>query len=137
MVLMRTKAVRTESGAVAILVAVLSMALFAMAALVVDLGHARAVRAEMQSVADSSALAAANRLYLTGLTADTAAAVTAAQDYAASNYNIPAAAWTGCTDSQALAVPAPGTNCISFDSATAPTEVRVNVPPRTVATPIA
>jgi Putative Flp pilus-assembly TadE/G-like len=128
---------RDETGAVAVMVALLSIVLFGMAAIVVDLGHARAVRLEMQSVADASALAAANRLYLTG-TADTTAAATAAKQYALDNYKIPLADWnTGqCTDPSPLPALAPGTNCISFNSPVTPTEVRVFVPSQRVDTPL-
>ena len=126
-----------ERGAVAVMVAMLSVVLFGMAAIVVELGHARAVRLEMQSVADASALAAANRLYLTG-TADPTAAAAAAKQYAFDNYKIPLAAWnTGqCTDPSPLASAAAGTSCISFNSATTPTEVRVFVPAQRVETPL-
>lgn len=133
----RRTAARNESGAVAVLVALLSLVLFGMAAIVVDLGHTRAVRLEMQSVADASALAAANRLYLTG-TADPTAAATAAKQYALDNYKIPLSSWnTGtCLDPSPLGSFAAGTKCISFNSATTPTEVRVFLPSHNVDTPI-
>jgi hypothetical protein len=120
------------------MVACLCVALFGMAALVVDLGHVRTVRMEMRSVADASALAGANRLYLNG-SADTAAAVQAVKAYALENYGVSAEEWAGagCADADALPVTAPQTECISFDSATAPTEVRVTLPDDTVDTPLA
>ncbi|MGZ8757864.1 MAG: pilus assembly protein TadG-related protein, partial [Aeromicrobium sp.] len=49
---------RDEQGAVAILVAVMTVMLFGIAALVVDLGQARVVRGEAQAASDASALAA-------------------------------------------------------------------------------
>ena len=57
---------REERGAVAILVAVMTVALFGIAALVADLGQARVVRGEAQAASDASALAAGNALYLVG-----------------------------------------------------------------------
>lgn len=134
----RTTRPRNERGAVAVLVACLCVALFGLAALVVDLGHVRTVRMQMRSVADASALAGANRLYLDG-PADTAAAVQAVKDYALANYGVALDAWADgqCADSGALPVLASGTECISFDSALAPTEVRVTLPTDTVDTPLA
>jgi Flp pilus assembly protein TadG len=128
---------RDESGVVAILVAVLALVLFGMAAIVVDLGRVRTVRMEMQSVADASALAGANALYVNG-SVDLNRASTAVKRYAQDNYGIAFSAWdtTTCTDANALAIKATGTTCISFDSITAPTEVRVLVPQQNVSTPI-
>lgn len=124
---------RTERGAVAILVAVMTVALFGIAALVADLGQARVVRNEAQAASDASALAAGNALYLAGTqTADVTGAIAAAKSYALKNYDVRAAAWTSCTDSAALAYQAPDTPCISFDDATQPTKARVVAPVRGV-----
>jgi Flp pilus assembly protein TadG len=124
---------RGERGAVAILVAVMSVALFGIAALVVDLGQARVVRREAQAASDSSALAAGNALYLAGTsTADIPGAITAAKEYAAHNYQVAAGDWSSCTDTAALAYPAPDTECISFDDAVQPSKVRVVAPVRGV-----
>jgi Flp pilus assembly protein TadG len=124
---------RTERGAVAILVAVMTVALFGIAALVADLGQARVVRGEAQAASDASALAAGNALYLSGRqTADVTGAIAAAKSYAAKNYGVDAAAWASCTDSAALAYEAPGTQCISFDDAVQPSKVRVRAPVRAV-----
>ena len=71
-----------ETGAVAVLVAVLSLVLFGLAALVVDLGMARDTRRMAQNTADSAALAAGNVIYLTG-PANPSAAIAAAKEYAA------------------------------------------------------
>src|SRR5205085_7867274 len=49
-----------DRGAVAILVAVFAIVMFAVGALVVDLGVARVTRRDAQNAADSAALAAAN-----------------------------------------------------------------------------
>ena len=136
----RRDRLRDDAGAVAILVAILSLVLFGLAAFVVDLGRARAARLELQSVADASALAGANAMYVNGIP-NTANAAAAVKTYASVNYGIPVTAWdsgatTPCVDPAALAVKATGTNCISFDSATAPTEVRVYVPQQQISTPI-
>jgi hypothetical protein len=129
---------RDESGAVAVLVAALSLVLFGIAALVVDLGLARDVRRQAQNAADSAALAAANNLYLNGV-ANPAAAVTAAKQYAAENFGTADADWAGCTDTARPAGFAPvsgQTPCISFKGAPGPKEVRVVVPTRKVRTPL-
>ena len=57
--------------------------------------------------------------------------------YAAVNYDTTAAMWTSCTDPLRPAgyyVPSGSTPCISFDSATAPTKIRVLMPTRAVKT---
>ena len=118
----------------AILVAVMTVVLFGIAALVADLGNARAVRGEAQAASDSSALAAGNALYLSGTqTADVPGAIAAAKSYALKNYGVETADWTSCTDPNALAHQDPATPCISFDDAVQPTKVRVVAPVRGVA----
>lgn len=133
MVLTRAK---DDSGAVAVLVGLLSVALFVMAAFVVDLGIARDSRRQAQNTADAAALAAANALY--GRTpsnlnrpGDIPAAVAAAEDYAATNYGTTPAEWAACSTDQALPVAnVAGTSCISFDDAVYPRNVLVVVPVR-------
>lgn len=131
---------RDERGAVAIMVAVMAVMLFVVAALVVDLGLARDTKRQSQNAADASALAAGNVLYTTTATCTTAPcfgeAVNAAKSYALVNMGIASAEWDSCVDPQPLAyVPSGSTgNCISFDSATRPTRVRVRVPEQTVET---
>lgn len=136
-----SKRSRDEAGAVVILVAVLSVTMFTLVALVVDLGMARVVRRQAQVASDASALAAATALYAhasydTGAPEpDFDAAVTAAKGYAAENYQVADTDWAGCTDSSALVFQPAGTPCISFDDATKPTKVRVVVPVRNVKLP--
>lgn len=128
---------REERGAAAVMVAVFTSAiLFVLAALVVDLGLARDTRRQAQIAADASALAAGNAMYPdTSGVPHLTAAVLAAQDYAAKNLGITATDWAGCTDDGKLAhVPANSTPCISFNSATRPTQVRVRIPTRVVRT---
>lgn len=135
---------RDEGGAVAILVAVSAVVLFTLAALVVDLGQARDVRAQAQNTADASALAAANAMYLTTLEPDTAGAVAAAKEVARKNLGIPAAAWDSCTDpGRPAGFTAIGGPCISMKvirdnrGRAGATYVRVAVPAQTVRTPLA
>lgn len=126
-----------ERGAAAVMVAVFTSAiLFVLAALVVDLGLARDTRRQAQIAADASALAAGNAMYpdTTGVPHFTPA-VLAAREYAAKNLGITDTDWGSCTDSGKLAhVPASSTPCISFNSATRPTQVRVRIPTRVVKT---
>ncbi len=132
---------RTEGGAVAILVAVLSTALFAVAALVVDLGFARDTRRQAQVAADAASLAAGNVLYGNGNLPKFAEAVAAAKRFAADNFDVTEADWTSCTDGAALRHQPSTTPCISFQSsvsasrdATKPDTVRVRIPVREVRT---
>lgn len=127
---------RDEAGAIAILFAAGAVFLFVLAAIIVDLGMARDVRRDSQNAADSAALAAANRLYLTSTTPDLVAATQAAKDYAAANFGVTASDWNvgNCSDDDHLTVLAVGTQCISFDSATDPTTVRVRIPTEVVHT---
>ena len=134
MVLVRRLRSRDEGGAIAVVVAVSSVLLFVLAALVVDLGLARDTRRQSQNAADASALAAANRLYSSG-TLDLAAAADAAKSYASTNFSTTDSAWSGCTDTGHLAVVSTASDCISFDDAAAPTRVRVVMPARRVDTP--
>ncbi|GAA2116162.1 pilus assembly protein TadG-related protein [Nocardioides bigeumensis] len=137
--LARRRAAEDERGAVAILVAVLAVSLFLIAALVVDLGLARDNRRQSQNAADASALAAGNVLYLTGGACSTAPcftqAIDAAKSYAEVNYGVATSAWSACTDASKLSyVPTGQSPCISFDSATAPKHVRVKIPDRSIDT---
>jgi Putative Flp pilus-assembly TadE/G-like len=129
---------RDESGAVAVLVGVLTLVLFGIAALVVDLGLARDTRRQAQNAADSAALAAANTLYLAGV-ANPAAAVAAAKEYAADNFGTTDADWARCTDPNrpvGFTGVSGETACISFSGSPGPNEVRVVVPTRSVETPL-
>jgi Flp pilus assembly protein TadG len=144
---------RDESGAIAVLVAFSAVALFVIAALVVDLGLARDTRRQAQNAADASSLAAANALYpdagtCTTLNADGgvtppcyADAIAAAKEYAAVNWGTVEADWSACADAQAYWRPTGSTACISFADVdldavkpTTPTEVRVIAPARIVHT---
>ena len=123
-----------ETGAVVVLVAAMSLIFFGIAALVVDLGQARVVRREAQAASDASALAGMNAMYVSGTkTPDLSGAIAAVKSYAAKNYGISEGDWAGCEDPAPLAhVPDATQPCISFDSASEPTTVRVIAPLRTV-----
>jgi hypothetical protein len=150
---MRPRA-RDEQGAIAVLVALTSVVLFVIAALVVDLGLARDTRRQSQNAADASALAAANALYPDGTcTALNPSgtntppcfvdAIDAAQAYALANFAVQPADWGACTDPEHFWVPSGRTPCISFTDDTLttaqpvePTKVRVLAPTRDVDTPL-
>ena len=142
---------RDEQGAVAILVAVCSVALFVVAAMVVDLGLARDTKRQSQIAADAAALAAANQLYPDSGTCTSVNpwgtksnpcftdAVDAAKDYSLQNFQVAASDWSSCPSA---ARPAGfysiDTPCISFDTtiaaASKPTKVMVVIPSRAVKT---
>lgn len=125
-----------DDGAVALVFILLtSMVFIGLCSMVLDLGLARDTRGRAQNAADASALAAGNALYLNGA-GDVTNAIAAAKSYAATNYEVSAADWAACIDALAL-THHPGTPCISFNSATAPTAVRVSVPLRQIQTPFA
>ena len=101
---------------------------------VVELGLARDTRRQAQNAADAAALAAGNSLASGGTIAT---AVAAAKNLAAKNYRTTAANWASCTDPAKLAYSVAGdTQCVSFNSSSAPTQVRVLVPFRPVVTPL-
>jgi hypothetical protein len=121
----------------------LMVALVLCAAVVVDLGIARDARRQSQNAADAASLAAANVLYPTTNTCSPGAppcianAVTAVKAYSEKNFDVTASDWAGCSvaSSARLAyVPSGESTCISFDSLTSPTLVRVHVPRRNVST---
>lgn len=128
---------RDDQGAVAVLVAVLALVLFGLAALVVDLGLARDTRRQAQNTADSAALAAGNALYLNGI-ADKSASIAAAKEYAASNFGSTAQDWADCADPgrpAGFTAVTGETACISFAGTPIIDQVRVVVPHEKVATP--
>ena len=53
---------RDDDGAVAILVALMSVVLFGFGALVIDIGHAQVVRSQGQSTVDAASLAGVRAL---------------------------------------------------------------------------
>ena len=126
----------SERGAVAVLTAILSLVMLSMAALVVDLGHARDVRSQLQTAADAAALAGMNAMYASGTgTPDLTAGVAAAKQYASYDAGVTAAQWSSCADAtRPSGYVAQTTACISVDSASAPRTLRVRIPASTVST---
>lgn len=135
---------RDERGVVALLVAAFATCMFILAALVVDLGHARDVRRQAQNAADAAALAGANVLFprstctspVGGSSPCFTDAVAAVKRYASSNFSVAESTWASCVDPArpvGYFVPIGGTPCISFDTSTsAVTKVRVQLPAREV-----
>lgn len=137
MVLVHARELRTaggESGAVAIIVALLAVTLFGFGALVVDIGNADSVHAQGQSTVDAAALAGVRTL-ANGGTEDAVSDIV--KKYVADNMGI--TNWGGCSDPSALitiADPATTGSCVSTQ--TSPIagiqsyQVRVKLPPRHV-----
>ncbi|NMM22099.1 MAG: hypothetical protein HHJ11_01125 [Phycicoccus sp.] len=131
---------RRDDGAAAVLTVLLASVVFVgLCALVIDLGLARDTRRQAQNAADASALAAGNVVYGSDGTLSITNAVNAAKFYASRNYGITEADWVACREASPRRLPYyVGTQeCVSFDSATKPTTVRVKVPTRAVSTPFA
>ena len=118
---------RAEDGAVAVLAAIMFTVLFTVAALVVQFGFTRDVQQGSQNAADASALAAAYAITESSPAA-LSDAVSVAIAYAAKNFGTPASAWGSCTDPARLSHTTRRRAAVSFDSATAPTKVRVVIP---------
>ena len=126
---------RDESGAVAVVVAFFSVVMFALGAIVVDLGQARGLRVQAQTGADAAALAATNAIYAAGTAVpDVSGAVSAAKAYASSNLGVSESEWGSCADPTRPAgyvVPSGSTACISFSpDLTRPGRVRIAMPTR-------
>ena len=128
---------RGERGAVAILTAILALAMFGMAALVVDLGYGRVQQRATQNAADASALAGGNVLFKANpLSPDYATAQAAVKAYAAKNLGITEAEWSSCTDAGRLATSL-ASPCISFNATASVAQVRVKIPSRDIGTTFA
>lgn len=119
---------RSEAGAVLVVSVIVMLSVLAITALVIDIGYAKQSRRLAQNTADAAALAAAQDL--DGTAPSTVTAVASARSWAQKNDpDLTTAAWSGCTDADALPVrPDPATTCISF-SADRMT-VRVRLPMR-------
>lgn len=119
-----------DDGAIAILVALLSVALFGFGALVVDIGHAEQVRSQAQNTVDAASLAGVRVFASGGTTSEVADAV---KSYVSDNMGI--TNWAGCTDPTPLTLPADADTtdtCISTLTSTNPGvtsyQVRVKLP---------
>jgi hypothetical protein len=125
-----------DSGAIAILVAVLSIVLFGFAAIVVDLGYARTVKNDAQSSADAASLAAASILAADSSPSALTTAIKAIKDSAFANFGTNTADWAACTATPPTAKWKPGgsgTTCILFNkNASNPTKLQVVLPAKHV-----
>jgi Flp pilus assembly protein TadG len=115
------------------MVAAFSVVMFALAALVVDLGIARETSREAQTAADAAALAGAGELYADDGTLRAGEAIAAVKAYVGANYGTTASDWSACSAplggwSQSAGSSSSGTSCIAFDSSSAPKKMRVVVP---------
>lgn len=125
----RSRNRRDESGAVALMTALMVTGLFVIAAIVVDLGHAREMRRQAQTAADAAALAGMSALHASG-TVDVGAAVGALKAYVAHNEFVHnEVAWASCTDPgrPAAYVVVGGTPCISVSPDASRLRVRLPV----------
>jgi Putative Flp pilus-assembly TadE/G-like len=135
MVLVHTRGLRSaggESGAIAIIVALLAVTLFGFGALVVDIGNADSVHAQGQSTVDAAALAGVRTLASGGSEGDVDVIV---KQFVASNMGI--TDWGGCADPSHLPIANDSSDtCISMQ--TSPIlgiqsyQVRVKLPPKHV-----
>jgi hypothetical protein len=113
-------------------VAIFAVVMFGFAAIIVDLGAARAASSDAQNAADASVLAAAEELPedRSPMPAELDDAVEAAKDYARDNYRTTDDEWDDCLDSDARPLQPGGTECISFTVTTDEVVVRVRIPER-------
>ena len=116
---------RNDEGAVAIIVALLSVVLFGFGALVIDIGHAEVVRSQAQSTVDAASLAGVRAMAVSnGSVIDAVAAV---QNYV--DENLGTTDLSSCTDDPAPLVPADPDTCIATSAAgVTPYQVRVRLP---------
>jgi Flp pilus assembly protein TadG len=131
----KLKSSANDGGAIAIIVALLSVVLFGFAALVVDIGNADNVHQQGQSAVDAGSLAGVRVLANGGTTGEV---VTAVKSYVDQNMGIKLTDWEGCKDPAALG-PQIDTDvlvdtCISTSPATATSsfQVRVKLPTKHV-----
>jgi hypothetical protein len=127
-----------DAGAIAVVMAMFAVIMFVCAALVVDLGFARATRREAQNSADAAALAGAGAMYDKTGALQPAASITAVKDYSASNFDTSDTDWASCsatlpagwTTTVGVGVNArnSGTTCIAYDNAANPQIVQVVEP---------
>ncbi len=114
---------RDDSGVVAVIVAIFSVVMFALAALVVDLGLAREIKRDAQTAADAAVLAGAGELYSDAGALQVNQAVAAVKDTAAANFGTAAADWSACSTtlpagwSPSVGAQTSGTSCIAFYTA--------------------
>jgi len=124
---------RDERGVTMVLFALTIVVLLIMVAFATDLGSVTENRRQAQNASDAAALAGAREIGLQQNAAGISNAVAAAKTYALKNFGIPLSAWNSCTDATPLSfTPSGSTPCISFNSGSGPTEIRVKLPNATV-----
>ncbi|HEY5202893.1 MAG TPA: pilus assembly protein TadG-related protein [Acidothermaceae bacterium] len=129
----KLNSVADDGGAIAIIVALLSVVLFGFAALVVDIGHADDVHLQGQSAVDAASLAGVRVLANGGTSVEVVAAV---KDYVKENMGISDDGWKDCEDPAALSpqIDTDVTNDTCISILTSPTpevtsyQVRVKLP---------
>jgi hypothetical protein len=125
----RRRESRGERGAILVVAALLLTSMLAMAAIAIDLANARQHQRQARASADAAALAGAQDL------PEPAKVVATVKAYAATNFETPAGAWSGCSDPDHLPETpdaAIGNTCISIDESFS--RVRVRLPQRDVPT---
>ena len=130
---------RDDSGVIAVMVAVFSVVMFSLAALVVDLGMARQIKRDAQTAADAAVLAGAGELYSDDGALQVGQAVSAVKGTAAANFGTAASDWSACSTtlpsgwSASVGAQTSGTSCIAFytapdDADGLPNQIQVVVP---------
>jgi len=130
---------REDSGVIAVIVAVFSVVMFSLAALVVDLGMARQLKRDAQTAADAAVLAGAGELYSDTGALQVDQAVDAVKNTAAANFGTAAMDWSTCSTSlptgwsASVGSQTSGTSCIAFytapdDADGLPNQLQVVVP---------
>lgn len=119
---------RRERGVSLTVVALAMVPLLIITALVADVGYAKQRRRTFQATADAAALAAAQEL--DGGPTQISRAIVAVKTWTTKNQpELTSSRWNGCSDPDALTYrPDTGNTCISFDSASTPSKVRVRLP---------
>jgi len=114
-----------ERGVVLVMTAFMFVGFLGIAALVIDIVVVNQAQIRAQATVDSAVLAAVQDFD------NIPAAIAAAKEYAARNYDVTDADWAGCVDPDPLPVPTTE-NCISVDDPLAFTQIRVRLPSRSV-----
>lgn len=116
-----------------VMVAIVMVMAMTFVALVVDSGNGRQYRRQAQAAADGAALAGFQETTTAPLSWPNV--VDRVKSYAQNDFNVAATAWAGCRDPAALGYLPDGANndqCISGDSSSVPTRIRVRLPVRSV-----
>lgn len=143
-----TRDPRDESGIIIVLVALSLTVILALGALVIDIGNGRQTKRTAQSTADAAALAGAQDFLTISdppvVPTDWNKVASSVQLYALQNMGIPYGDWQACTDQNmptgytslypSLSSGVDVGSCVSANSTSKPTILRVALPTRTVQT---